>query len=360
MHVLFFIGEVGWTARARIFVTAAHGLAARGHDVTIACPPGPAIDRIDANAVDIVRIDPQANAALGTFDFRRVAQERSLDVVFVHSTREQLMVGSGLRFARGGRVVRRLGMFEALDDELGFAARLAPARLVVSSNAEAAVLINAGSPRPIVAPLGAEGSAAKPIEPLDRATLHLRDDAIIIACPYTMRGRPRLLNVMRSLALLGPRHPRLRAVIFGERATDDDLRMQAAALGVAPIVHFVDGPSVDPVALMKASDVVWIASDHDAAALSCLDAMNASRSIVAERSPTIEYYVADGINGTILAESDSSRFASTIANIIGQSEVRAMQGKAGNARLLRELRLDAMIDGFERAVQGSEAMTSTR
>src|ERR1044071_950506 len=220
MHVLFFLGEVGWTARARIFVAAAHGLAARGHEVSIACPPGPIIDRIDTNAVDVVRIDPEVNAALGTFDFRRVAQERSLDVAFVHSAREQLVVGSGLRFARGGRVVRRLGMFEPRDDEMGFTARVAPARFVVSTNAEAAVMINAASPAPFVAPLGLDAAGADAVTPLDRRALHLRDDALLVACPYTLSGRPRLLNMMRSLALLGPRHQRLRAVIFGERATD--------------------------------------------------------------------------------------------------------------------------------------------
>lgn len=360
MHVLFFVGDIGWTPRARIFTAAAHGLASRGHDVTIACPPGPIIDRVDTDAVDIVRIDPGANAALGTFDFRRVAQERSLEVAFVHSAREQLVVGSGLRFARGGRVIRRLGVFESVDEELGFTARVAPARYVVSTNAEAAIMINAASPAPFVAPLGVDAAAADAIDALDRRTLHLREDAIVIACPYTLSGRPRLLNVMRSLALLGPRHPRLRAVVFGDRAADDDLRMQAAALGVAPIVQFIDGAKVDPVALMKASDFAWIAADHDTAALGCLDAMSAGRPIVAERSSTIEYFVADGINGTVLPDGDSSAVAAAVANVIGRTEVRATQGKAGHARVQRELTLNAMIDGFERAAQGTETAMASR
>ena len=360
MHVLFFVGGVSWTASARIFTAAAHGLAARGHDVSIACPPGPIIERIDSDAVDIVRIDPDANAALGTFDFRRVARERSLDVAFVHTAREQLMVGSGLRFANGGRVVRRLGIFESLDDELGFTARIAPARLVVSTNAEAAMMIDAGSPSPFVAPLGVDTAAAESVAPLERRDLHLRDDAIVIAVPYALSGRPRLLNVMRSLSLLGPRHPRLRAVVYGERAADDDLRMQAAALGVAPLMQFSDGARVDPVALLKMSDFAWIAADHDVAALGCLDAMSAARTIVAEASPAIEYYVADGINGTILPRGDSSAVAAAVANVIGRTETRVAQGKAGQARAQRELKLANMIDGFERAALGTETLATAR
>ena len=74
----------------------------------------------------------------------------------------------------------------------------------------------------------------------------------------------------------------------------------------------------------------------------------------------IPYFVADGINGTVLVDTDPSRFASTVANIIGQPEVRNTQGRAGHARLQRELRLDAMIDGFERAAHGDEVMATAR
>jgi glycosyltransferase involved in cell wall biosynthesis len=361
MNVLFFVSDVDWTIRARIFTAAAHGLAARGHEVSIACPPGAIIDRIDANAVDVVRIDPRANAALGTFDFRRVAQERSLDVVFVHSSREQLMVGSGLRLGKGGRVIRRLALFEARDDEAGLlTARMAPARFLVSTNAESAMMINAGSPPPFVAPLGIDTKAADVVAPLDRRALRLRDDDIVIACPYTPAGRPRLLNVMRSLALLAPRHLRVRAVIYGERAVDDELRMQAAALGVAPLVQFVDSANVDPVAVMKLCDFAWVVANHDAAAFGCLDAMAASRSIVAERSPTVELFVSDGINGTLLPDGDSSSLAAAVASVIGLAGARVAQGNAGRARVEREFGIERMIDGFERAVQGSDSLAVAR
>jgi glycosyltransferase involved in cell wall biosynthesis len=352
MNVLFFVGDSEWTARARIFTAAAHGLAARGHEIALACPPGPIIDRVDTSAVDIVRIDPGVNTALGTFDFRRVAQERSLEVVFVHTAREQLIVGSGLRFGKGGRVLRRLGMFEARDDEPGLiTSRLAPAQIVVSTNGEAATVINAGAAPPFVAPLGVDVRAADSIEPMNRRDLHLRDDAVIVACPYAPNGRVRLLNAMRVLGLLAPRHPRLRAVVFGEHAADDDLRMQAAALGVAPLMQFVRGDRIDSVAAMKASDLVWVAANHDAAALACLDAMSAARPVIAERSSTVDYFVADGINGTVLAGGEPAAVAAAVSSVLTRSGIRDGYGHAGRARAERELGLSLMIDGFERALE---------
>jgi glycosyltransferase involved in cell wall biosynthesis len=342
MHVLFFVGDAGWTARARIFTAAAHGLAGRGHEVSIACPPGPVLDHLDTRAVGVVRLIPGAYAALETIDFRRVAQERSLDVVFVHSSREQFIVGSGMRLANGGRVLRRVSAFESAEHEPGlFTSRLAPATS-------------------FVAPLGVDVAAADATAPVERRALHLRDDAIIVACPYALNGRSRLLNMMRTVAQLGPRHPRLRAVIVGDRATHDDLRMQAAALGVAPLVQFVDAATADPVSIMKASDFVWVAADHDAGALGCLDAMGAARSIVAERSPTIESYVADGINGTVLSDREPAAVAAAVASVIGRADVRATQGRAGRARAERELTVGSMIDGFERVLQASPPSVAAR
>jgi glycosyltransferase involved in cell wall biosynthesis len=351
MNILFFIGDADWTARARIFATAAHGLAARDHQVTVACPGGPILDRLDTKRIGIVRIDPCANAAVGTFDLRRVTQERSLDVAFVHTAREQFLVGSGMRFGKSGAVHRRVGMFEPADAARGmFTARMAPARLMVSTAAEA--IANPGA---TVVPLGIDPLAADAVAPRERRALHLRDDAIVVACPYAPNGRVRLLNILRTLALVAPRHPKLRAVVYGHRATDDDLRMQAAALGVAPLVQFVDGNAGDTMSIVRTSEFVWIAGAHDAAALGCLDAMAAGKPVIAERSAVTQYFVADGINGTVLPEGDPQTLAAAVADVMARPETREKFGAAGRARAQREFPLNEMVDGFERAATGEGA-----
>jgi glycosyltransferase involved in cell wall biosynthesis len=350
MNALFFVGDAGFTARARIFVTAAHALAQRGHDVTIACPTGPIIDRIDSKSVTVVRIDPEANAAFGTFDFKRVAQERSLDAVFVHTRREQMIVGSGIKLGSGsGALLRRLPVFEPLDDESGFfGARLAPATLIVTAPQEVAALAERQKPA-IIIPLGADCAAADSIRPLDRHSMRMRDDAVVLACPYSPQGRLRALSVLRTLALLAPRHPRLRVVIYGEDATADDLRMHAAALGVAPLCQFISGDSLDPLGLLRTADFAWIAADHDAAALGCLDAMACGVPVVAERFAVTEHYVADGSSGILLPEGEPTTVAAAVASVVSRPDVRASLGAAGRARVAREFSYSAMIDGFERA-----------
>lgn len=355
MRILFFIGDADWTAQARVFVAAAHGLAGRSHEVTVACPPGPIIDRLDAKRVGIVRIDPKASTAVGTFDFRRIARERSLDAAFVHTAREQFIVGSGMRLGGGGALVRRLPTFRALDDEAGLmTARVAPAAIVVTTEEQASGMEKSG-PRPFVVPLGVDASVYDTIAAEDRRALKVRTDAIVMGCPYSPDGRIRLLNVLRTLALLAPRHPTLRAVVFGPGATDDDLRMHAAALGVAPLLQFFDGNKVDDRAIMKACDFVWIASDHDAAAFGCLDAMALALPVIAERSPVTEHFVADGITGTLLPESEPAAVAAAVAAVIGRPETRSTFGNAGRSRAQREFPEASMVEAFERAAVAAHA-----
>ena len=349
MHLLFFIGDAGWTARARVFVTAAHGLGARGHEVTVACPPGPIIDRLDTKQVGVVRTDPRANAAVATFDVRRIAQDRSLDVAFVHSARDQFVVGSGMRLGGGGVLLRRLAMFGSLDDAPGaMTTRIAPAAIIVTTEAQARDVQRDGIGR-FVIPLGVDPESFDRTPAADRHAMRMQTDAVVMGCPYAPDGRIRLLNALRTLALLAPRHPALRAVVFGQGATDGDLRMHAAALGVAPLSRFIDDKGVDNRAIMKACDLVWIAADHDAAAFGCLDAMALGLPVIAERSAVTEHFVADGITGTLLPEGEPAAVASAVASVIARTETRTIFGSAGRVRVQREFPELAMIEGFERA-----------
>jgi glycosyltransferase involved in cell wall biosynthesis len=101
---------------------------------------------------------------------------------------------------------------------------------------------------------------------------------------------------------------------------------------------------------VKASDFVWIAADHDAAALGCIDAMAAGKPVIAERSAVTEFFVADGITGTLLTAGDPATVAAATATVISRGDTRHGFGAAGRARVQREFSLQAMTDGFERAL----------
>lgn len=360
MRLLFLASDVEWRASTRIFAAAAKGLAAKGHEVSIACPPGPVMAWLggqSAGMVDVIGIDADASAPQGTFDMRRAAREKSPDVAFVQSVRDQLIMSAGMRFGGGGAVVRRIPAFDDVDDQPGaIASRVAPAGVIVTTQEQASALSGGRWPiPPVIVPLGVDPAVHDGIEAISRDSLGVTRSVTLMGCPFAPDGRVRFANVLRTLALLAPRHRDLRAVVFGAGSLHDDLRMHAAALGVAPHLIFIRDGDHEAIAVTKACDFVWIAADHDAAALGCMDAMALRLPVVAERSPLTEHYVADGITGALLPEGDPSYLAAGVADVIARKEIREKLGNAGRVRVQREFSEQAMVDGFERAAAAAAA-----
>lgn len=354
MRLLFLASDADWTASTRIFARVARGLAAKGHEVSIACPPGPVMAWLggeSAGIVDVIGIDADASGTQGTFDMRRAAREKSPEVAFVHSVRDQLIMSAGMRFGGGGAVVRRIPAFQDDEDEPGaIASRMAPAAIIVTAEEQArAFSARRGHAPPMVVPLGVDPAAHDRVDAASRDTLGLSPSDVVMGCPLAVDGRVRFGDVLRTIALLARRHPDLHALVFGASSLHDDLRMHAAALGVAPRVTFVRDGDQEVVAVTKACDFIWIAADHDAAAVACLDAMALRLTVIAGRSAVTEHYVADGITGALLPEGDPSSLAATVAGLIARGETRATFGNAGRTRVQREFPEQAMIDGFERA-----------
>ena len=354
MRLLFLASDADWTASTRIFAAAARGLAAKGHDVSIACPPGPVMAWLggqSAGIVDVIGIDADTSGPKGTIDMRRAVKEKSPEVAFVHSVRDQLVMSAGMRFGGGGAVVRRIPAFHDADDEPGaIASRVAPAGIIVTTEEQARVLAAGRWPNPpTVAPLGVDVAAHDLIDAPSRAAIGLSPTGTVMGCPFTAEGRVQLGKVLRTLALLAPRHTDLQAVVFGAGSLHDDLRMHAAAVGVAPLLKFVRDGDYDAIAITKACDFIWVATDHDAAALACLDAMALRLPVIAERSPLTEHYVADGITGALLPDGDPPYVAAAVARVIARPEIRETFGNAGRTRVQREFSESPMIDGFERA-----------
>src|SRR5690348_697230 len=139
MRVLFYIGEKRWSGCARAFVAAARGLGTRGHQVTLVCPGGStAARRAEALGVDTMPADPDATAAGDTWSLRRILHDRFVEVAFVHTDREQLVVSSAMRLAARGAVIRRVPAFftPAFLRSGRLALRIASAGLLFSSEAE--------------------------------------------------------------------------------------------------------------------------------------------------------------------------------------------------------------------------------
>ncbi|MDB4905847.1 MAG: glycosyl transferase group 1 [Gemmatimonadetes bacterium] len=355
MRLLLNASDRTLTSRARTFVAAAKGLLARGHQVTLACPAESPVSAAATDAqVDLVPLDPSGHVAGDAWGLRRQLQERFIEVVFVHTDREQFTVSSAMRLAERGAVIRRVPAFCPVTTGAGsrLASKLAATGLLFTTEAERARAAGASRIAASVAPLGVDVAALDAVEPVSRSTLGLSSNAIVVACIYEPAATLNAAAVLRSLALLAPRHPNLHLVMMGSSGDHDDVRMHGAALGVNHMVTYLP-PSDSMLPVLKTADMAWIVAHHDDGAYGCLHAMGMRIPVIATRDELSQFYVADGITGTLLAESDPALTAATLAPCVGSAEIRKAMGNAGRARVQREFGEAAMIDGFERAADAA-------
>jgi glycosyltransferase involved in cell wall biosynthesis len=357
MRVLFYVSSSTWSAAARVAITAAKGLAAKGHEVAVACAEGSQLAARTSDArIDAVTMGKSASAAGDAWDLRRAMEHRSIEVAIVTSERDHLVVASARLLGNRGAVLRHVRPLERVQLGRGgkIALKLAASGLIYSSEKDAteATNLKGWAVPPCVAPLGVDPSPFDAAEPMPRGDVGLANDALLIACSYEPSGRARIATVLRALALLTPRHPELHAVVFGPGSLDEALRMHASALAVGASITFL-GEVDDAPSVMRAANIGWVAAEGDAGAYACLDAMACRLPVIAERNMLTQQYVADGITGLLLAQGDPPDTASEVAEFIADRARCAAMGNAGRARVQREFSETAMIDGFERAINAA-------
>jgi hypothetical protein len=337
MRALFMVADGAWNASARAFVLAARGLAARGHEVQIACAAEcPVQVRAKAASIAVTSL-----AKVGsTLELRRKLQD--VDVVFVHSESELVTAGSALMLGRGkGRVLRRIPPFET--GEVGAGARFVSRFARTES---------------FLPPVGVDTAEHEATAPATKASIGVPPKSRLIVCLFDGR-KQNVMTPLRTLALLAPRHPNLHMAVIGAERPDE-FRMHGAALGINSMVTFL-GARSDELAVMRAADLGWIAANGDAAAFAALDFAGCRVPVLAERNPLTEHYVADGVGGMLLPPADAAITAASVAGFLSQDDARASMGNAARARIDREFSYSAMIDAFESAmgapVQGRSERT---
>ena len=356
MRVLFMVSDGAWNASARAFVLAARGLAARGHDVQIACAAECPV-QVHAKAANI----PVASLAKigSTLELR--GKLRDMDVVFVHSESELVSAGSAVALGRSAsRVVRRVGPFEIAQSGAGarLVARFAKTDLLYSTDADREAAQGRGARAGAhVARLGVDTSEHDAATPAAKASIGIPPKARLIVCLFDGR-KQNVLTPLRTLALLAPRHPDLHIAVIGAERPDE-FRMHGAALGINTMVSFL-GARSDELGVMRAADLGWIAASGDAAAFAALDFAGCRIPVLAERNPLTEHYVAAGVGGLLLPPADPAITAASVAAFLIQDDARASMGNAARARIEREFSYSAMIDGFESAIGGLAQQRSER
>ena len=193
---------------------------------------------------------------------------------------------------------------------------------------------------------------------------------------FLPHGAPVVGNVAALVPHKGQRHlieaahlvvqevPDARFVILGEGELRDHLERQVKDYHLEKHVK-LPGFRIDVLGCLKQFDLFVMSSVTEGLGTSLLDAMAASRPIVATSAGGIPEIVKDEITGVLVAPRDHHALARQIVRLLKDAELRRRFGDAGFARVRERFTVERMIEQtaavYERvAGRGRAAGTASR
>ena len=180
-----------------------------------------------------------------------------------------------------------------------------------------------------------------------RRELEIPEDAPIVGIVASLQAIKDHATLLRAMALLVPKFPRLRLVIVGEGALLPALRALASELGIADAVRFAGLRPQHP-SFHYLFDISVLSSVSEGFPNSLVEAMAAGRPIVASRVGGVPDAVRDGENGLLVPVGDAAAFADAISTLLNDRHRAVSMGREGARRAAEEYAAPVVIGGLER------------
>lgn len=324
-------------------------LDARGHESVLVCPPGSGIDAAARKAGIRVQNLYCAGDLDLPFAYRLAQYLRELqpDLVHCHSRRGADMLGGmAASFAAIPAVVSR--RVDNAEMRLLAALRYRPFRKIIAiSETIARILREHGVDDDRIEVVRSAVDTVRLAGAADcskvRAEFAVPDDACVIAAVGQLIPRKGHRYLLQSVADLRHRYPQLRLVVFGEGYLNNQLRAQAASLGLGDIVQFA-GFREDLDDFMGCVDILAHPALAEGLGVATLKAAAAAVPVVGFAAGGLPEAVLDGETGTLVAPEDTAALSGALAALIDDPELRRRMGAAGQRRMQKEFSIATMAD----------------
>lgn len=154
--------------------------------------------------------------------------------------------------------------------------------------------------------------------------------------------------------------PQARFLIVGDGPLREELESRAVQLGLAPEhVRFL-GHRQDVMDFLPAIDIFALSSEREGLPVSLLEAMAASKPVVATRVGGIPQVIQDGSNGLLVSPHDPAGLAKAIITLIKDSTLRESVAREGHRTVEARFSTDvvgqqiiALYDGLLEKKEGN-------
>ncbi len=323
-------------------------LRARGHDNILVCPPGSGIDRIAReHGIRVQNLFCAGDLDL-PFAYRltQFIRDEKPDLVHCHSRRgADVLGGLAASFADVPAVVSR--RVDHTELRLVAGLRYRPFRKVIAiSEAIATVLRERGVDAALIevirSAVDADAFANTPDCAAVRRDFGIPDKVFTIAAAGQLIPRKGHRYLLEAAALLAT-HPPFRLVIFGEGYLNNQLRAQAASLGLGDAVQFA-GYRDDLDTYIGCFDLFAHPASAEGLGVAALKAQAAGVPVVGCVAGGLPEAVEHGVTGLLVAPEDADALREAIATLIDDDDLRERMGRAGRERMQNAFSIDTMAD----------------
>jgi L-malate glycosyltransferase len=345
MRVLHVDTARDWRGGQNQVLLTATEMAARGHDVVLACRSAGVLERrarehrLPVKPVPF-RGDFSPGAAVA---LSRVVGEVRPDIVQLHDPHAVGAVFVPARL-RGLRAVATRRVDFPIRGTLSRIKYGCCLRVIAVSRAIAEVLERDRFPAERVRVVY-EGVADRMPPPGGRELLRslgIAAGSLVVGNVAALTGHKDHATMMEAAARVVAVVPQARFVVFGAGDLRRPLEARAAALGLGERFLFA-GFRSDLDAIIPAFDVFCLSSQMEGLGTSLLDAMAFARPVVATMAGGIPEAVEDGVTGRLVPVRDPQSLADALVALLCDAGTRAAFGAAGRRRFLERFTATRMV-----------------
>lgn len=327
------------------------GLARRGVDNVVVCPPGAAVGQHlgDGHFARIHEIPCSGDADLRfLLGLIRLIRSERPDVVHLHSRRGADVLG--------GIAARWTGVPAVLSRRVDNPDRhwWTPlkyrlyTRVITISQGIAEVLKSEGLAPDKIRVVRSSVDPAPWQAPAPRTDycreFDVAPDVLLVGVIAQLIERKGHAVLLDALALMGERRPRMGIVFFGRGPLRESLQKDIEARGFGGFIR-IAGFRDDLERWLGCLDLVVHPALMEGLGVSLLQTSAAGVPIIACRAGGMPEAVRDGENGLIVTPGNARELADAVLRVAADAPLRRRMGEAGRRLIAREFSTDAMAAG---------------
>lgn len=339
----------GGEVQVRLLMT---GLAERGHDGVLICPPRSVMAKAAARRGETVCAVPMRGDAdaVAVWRLARRLRRMPVDLVHLHTGRAAWLGGAAAWLAQRPALVTR-----RMDRPIrpGLRTRLIyerwSRRVVAIAPAIAEQLRAGGVPAERIAVIPSAVDPARVQPRRDRATVRHTFGAgaePVILTVSALVARKGLDVLLDAVAALAGRGLLPHVWLAGEGPERQALAARAAALGLDGRVQLL-GPVRAVADLLAACDVFVLPSRREGLGVAALEAMAAGRAVVASAVGGLATAVVDQRTGLLVPPGDAAALADALERLLRDPAWRERLAAAGPSRVAEGFLPAQMVAAYE-------------